>query len=553
MGDLGTFLSLIGRRRGWMLAGCAMALTSALSGIGLLAIAGWYVGSAALAAGTGLVIFGISVRVLLRGFAVARVLGRYAERLVTHEATFRLLADIRLWFLECAIPLAPLKLGGFRGGDLLSRIVADVDALDGLYLRLLVPSVVAVVVAGAMLVLLGAFSPVIAVTVLALLATAGLVVPAWMRRIGDASGAESVTAAADARTALVDMTQGMAELTAHGALDRQLAIIAEAEERLIEAQRHQAALAGLSAALSGLAANLAMLAVLWLGSQAIAAGGMAPAVLAMLVLAVIASFEAVSPLAAAYQLVGRIRTAAGRVLEIAHAPPSVTEPEAPTQMPTGNDIALVGLTARHEAAIAPALDRIDLSITEGARLALVGPSGSGKSSLLTVLLRFLDYESGTLSIGGVDAKTLSGDALRGRMAMLSQASQIFAASLRDNLLIGRPDATDSDLTAALENAGLGDFFTDLPQGLDTWLGEGGVAVSGGQARRVALARVYLKDAPILLLDEPTEGLDAESERDVLARLAKIMIGRTTIMVTHHPAGLDLMDRVIRLEAGRLVE
>ncbi|MEQ8394531.1 thiol reductant ABC exporter subunit CydC [Thalassobaculum sp.] len=548
MFDLVALLALARRRAGWLAVGAAFAVTATVSGIVLMGLAGGLVAGAA-AGGA------LTAIVWLRVLAIGRTSARYLERLTTHEATFRVLADLRLWFFERAIPLAPARLGGWRGGDLMARLVSDIDALDGLYLRLVTPTVVALLTALGLAVVLGSISPMVAVVVIALMAFAGIGVPALAERAGRRIGSEQIEASARLRVALVDLVQGMADLSANQALDRQAMAIAEAEANHEAALRRQATIAAFSGAASQIIVQLALVAVVLGGAALSAAASGHGALIAVAVLVTLAAFEAVAPLPLAWQLLGRTKAAARRVREIADATPAVLDPPEGRRRkaPSSTALALEGVSFRYPGSGAVALSGIDISVPDGGKLGIAGPSGAGKSTLLSLLLRFHDPDAGRLTLGGVDLRDLTVADLHGCIGVLSQATSILAGSLRDNLAIAAPGAGDAALRQALEQAGLGGFAAALPEGLDTWLGEAGVAVSGGEARRIALARVLLKDAPILLLDEPTEGLDAETERAVLDVLLPLMAGRTVITISHRPAALSAMDRVVHLESGRIVE
>lgn len=546
MADLLALLALARRRAGWMLLGAGFAVAATAAGMALLGLAGGMV--------AGVAVGGAAIGIgWLRALAVARTGGRYLERLTTHEATFRVLADLRLWFFERAIPLAPARLGGWRGGDLMARLVSDIDALDGLYLRLLTPAVVALLAAAGVTVMLGSLSWALAGLALGLMAIAGIGVPALAERAGRRTGAGQVAAAARLRVAVVDLVQGMADLAANQALGRQAEAIAAAEDAHEAALRRQAGIAAVSGAASQLLAQLALVAVV-LGIAALGPAVTGASAVAVAVLVTLAAFEAVAPLPLAWQLLGRTRAAARRVLEVAEATPAVLDPPAGRRraVPASTAVAFEGVHFSYPRAARPALDGVDLAVPAGGRLGIAGPSGAGKSTLLALLLRFEDPGAGRITLGGVDLRDLAVADLHARIGVLSQATAILAGTLRENLEIAAPDAGDAALLDALGRAGLETFAAALPDGLDTWLGEAGVAVSGGEARRIALARVLLKDAPLLLLDEPTEGLDAETERAVLAALEPAMAGRTVIAISHRPAPLAAMQRVVRLEGGRVV-
>lgn len=550
MADLLALLGLARRRAGWMLLGAGFAVAATAAGMALLGLAGGMLaGVAAGGVAAGGAVAGIGG---LRALALGRTGARYLERLTTHEATFRVLADLRLWFFARAIPLAPARLGGWRAGDLMARLVSDIDALDGLYLRLLTPSLVALLAAAGLAVVLGSVSWAVAGMALGLLALAGLGVPALAERAGRRTGASQVAAGARLRVAVVDLVQGMADLAANQALGRQAAAITAAEDAHEAALRRQAAIAALAGACTQLVAQLALVAVV-LGLAALGPAVAGGSAVAVAVLVTLAAFEALAPLPLAWQLLGRTRAAARRVREVAEAAPAVLDPPAAQRLPapTSTAVAFEAVRFAYPGADRPALDGIDLAVPDGGRLGIAGPSGAGKSTLLALLLRFEDPGAGRITLGGVDLRDLAVTDLHARIGVLSQATAILAGTLRENLAIAAPDAADATLLDALGRAGLSGFTAALPDGLDTWLGEAGVAVSGGEARRIALARVLLKDAPLLLLDEPTEGLDAETERAVLAALQPAMSGRTVIAISHRPAPLAAMQRVVRLEGGRI--
>lgn len=538
MADLLYFTRLIAGRSGWMLLGVATSLLAVGFGLALLGIAG--------AVAVGAVIAGAWT---LRPIALGRALFRYLEKLTTHEATFRILSDIRVWFFDQVTPLVPGRIGGLRAGELLSRLVGDVDALDGLYIQLLTPSVVAMIAAVTLAVVLGVVAPGVAVAVLLLLALAGLGVPAVSERAGRAAGRAQVETVGRLRQQVIDITQGLTDLIANQAVGRAVDaadIQAEAHGRAV---RHQATIAAIGAAATQVLTQAALVAVLMVG---VAAGTEVGPMLAIAAFVTLAAFEAVAPLTVAYQMLGRTRLAGRRLREVAETAPAVMDPPETLDVPTATDIRVEGLRFSYPGVEAPVLDGLSLTVAQGDHVAIVGPSGSGKSTLFALLLRFHDPEAGVIRIGGVDLRAIGQAAHHARLGVLSQGTPILAGTLRDNLLLGSPQAAPRAVEDALRAAGLETFVAELPNGLDTWLGEAGVSVSGGEARRIALARVILRDAPILLLDEPTEGLDAETERAVLAALVPAMRDKTVLMITHRQAVAEAMDRVVHLEAGRLV-
>lgn len=546
MGDLWRFLTLMRPRIGWVIAGILTSLLTTAAGIALLGLVGGLVVGGTLVGGaamTGLV---------LRGLAVLRGGGRYAEKLSTHQATFRVIADLRVWFFDRAIPLAPAKLGGVRAGDLLSRMVSDIDALDGLYQQILVPTTVALVLAVPVGLILADVAPYVAWLALGALVIAAIVIPAIAEACGRSAGRQQLEHTAELRTATVDQIQGLTDLLANEAEGRHRAKIAEIAGARDRAGLRAAVVAAVSAAGSQALGQGTVVLVVVLGALAIQAGQTDLQSVGIAAFVVLAAFEAVAPLPFAYQMLGRTRAAARRILQIADAAPAVVDPVTRQPMPSSNALELTGIGFRYPGAESAVLEDIDMRIEAGERVALVGPSGSGKSTLISLILRFHDPDSGTVRLGGVDLRSLSLAELHGRIGMLSQTSPILAGTLRDNLAIADPEASDARMAATLEACGLMRFLDGLPSGLDTWLGETGARVSGGQARRIALARVMLKDAPILLLDEPTEGLDAETERALIETLKPLVEERTVLIISHRPAAANLAQRVVRMEAGRFL-
>jgi len=549
MRDLWPFLKLF-RRHSWRMAfGALLMLVTLLAGIGLLGLSGWFITGSALA-GLGLLgasgfnIFTPSAGI--RAAALIRTAGRYAERLVNHEATFRLLADLRRWLFAKAIPLDTEQVSRLTGGDLLTRLTADIEALDNLYLRVVAPSLVAVVTAVAILVPLGWIDPLVALVTAALMLVSGILVPALAARLGAGAGSEIVGIGARLRTRAVDGIQGLADLRAFGAEGRQLEAIATDTHDVIVRQRRMSSVTGLSSALSMMAAGGAVWVALFLVVGYVDKDRLDGPMAALVVFVVMAIFEATAPLPLAYQFLGRTRAAARRLLEIADMQPRIRDPEHPAPLPERFDLRFEGVTFGYGRTV---LDNVRLDLPAGRTAVLLGPSGSGKSTLAQLALRLIDPAAGRVTLGGVDLRDLRQEDLHSRIAYVSQNTHLFAADIRDNLLIARPDATNDELWEALEVVDLADFVESLPDGILTWVGENGVLLSGGQARRLALARALLKNAPVMILDEPTEGLDAATEATILRALRPRLAGRTVLLTTHREGLVRGGDLVWRLDGG----
>ena len=550
MKDLVRLLRLFRPFAGWMLGGIALSTTVVLANAGLLALAGWFIAAMAIAGlgGPGVEYFAPAAGI--RALAILRTGGRYGERLVTHEATFRLLARLRAWFYAHLEPLAPSRLQQYRGGDLLSRIRSDIDSLDNLYLRVIAPSVAAAVGAIAMLAFLATFSPSIALVDGGGLLLAGIALPLVAQRLGRGPGGRGVALRSDLRAAVSETVRGLGELTIYRADERQRLEVSRLGGESVAEGRRLAIIGAVGSALSALSSHLTMWVALLLAIQLVDARALSGPELAMIAVFVLASFEAAAALPLAFQSIGETLAAARRIFEIIDAAPSVTEPARPAAVPTRFDLRIEGLRMRYSDDAPWALDSVDCFVPQGGSLGIVGPSGVGKTSLLNVLLRFWDYQEGIVEIGGVSLRDLGGEEIRGLCTVVAQHTHLFNASVRANLLLARQGASDAELINALRDAALLDEILSMPEGLDTFVGETGTRLSGGQARRLAVARAFLKDAPILVLDEPTEGLDAASEHLVLRGVAALMKGKTTLLITHRPQALKLVDTRVDLAQFR---
>lgn len=538
MKPLLAILALWEERWPWLAFGLAASLASLGAGLSLMTQSGATV-AAAIAAGV------VAAPLLLRALGGMRVALRYLERLVTHSATFRALADLRVWFFRGLARGSAGGLGFQRAGDVLARLVGDVEALDGLYLRILVPLACALVLLPALALLLATRDVALALSVAALFAAASFLLPALAARATRAAGAELAAASGALRVSALDALTGLREVRAFGAEGRTLAAVQAREMTVHAAERRVAARTSLASAGAFLCGQAALLCVLlWAGT--LSAAAIAAAFL------VVAAFEAVGGLARAGALAGHANAAASRVLEAATAPPRVPEPARPSPMPSRSDLRFEAVCFRWSPDRPPVLDGLTLDIPQGARVAILGPSGSGKSTLAALALRLAAPQEGRVLLGGADVSAMSSAALRTRVVWLGQATHLFDDSIRANLLLARPDADDAALWAALDAARIGDLARGLPDGLDSWVGEGGARFSGGEGRRLALARALLSPAPVLILDEPAAGLDAETERAFFATLNETAQGRTIVLIAHRLTGVERLDRIWRLSAGRAV-
>jgi len=536
---------------GWLLLGTLAGLATLLANVGLLALSGWFITAMAAAGIAGTSINYFTPAAIIRGLAMLRTGGRYAERVVTHEATFRLIADLRVWFYRHIEPLAPAALSAYRSGELLNHLQKDIDRLDAVYLRIAMPIVIAGVSVLLFTLFMAWYDPLLALVNLGYLLFGGLVLPLWINRMSARPGRAQVQLAAEMRTLAVDSVQGLSELIAFGADDAKAQEFMHANRRWLDAQDRLQRVQSLADAGQSLLAQLALWSILLLGIPLAHAAQLSAPNLAMLALFSLASFEAIVPLPAAFGILSETAEAARRLFAVVDTRPAVAEPQQPVLPPEQGDIRFGRVSLRYSDESEAALQDIDLLLPAGSRTLLQGPSGSGKTSIVNLLLRFWDPSSGHISFGGVDLKQMHSEHWRTRVALVSQHTQLIAGSIRDNLSLAQPGADEAALLAACAQAQILDFIESLPDGLDTWVGETGAKVSGGQARRIAIARALLKPTPLLILDEPTEGLDQHTERLVMRSLEPLLQDRTVLLITHRPLDIGGFDQVLSLHRGRL--
>ncbi len=554
LGKSRRLLAMLYPYRLWMAGGASLAALAALAAIGLMAVSGWFIAAMALAGASGAAINYYTPAAAIRACAILRSGGRYGDRVITHEATLRSLAGLRSWLFRRLIPLVPARLAALRSADLLARLRADIDALEHFYLAVLVPAAVASLSLAVGLLVALLVLPAAAAALLLGALSAGLLLPAWMQRRAAGDAAQTVRDAAILRGMLLDAIHGHSELLAWGGVAAHTARIERHAAGLDARRRRVELLQAVTGGSAGVLAQLTLLVVLALGLAAVHRGTVAPPLLVMLSLLTLASFETIAPLSEALAQWRGTLASAGRVLELVDASPAFIEPDTSAPLPEAPDIVFENVHLRYAEDLPWALDGVDLVLAAGARVAVVGPSGAGKSSLVAALLKFYPLQKGRVWVGGWPVDALQGDAVRRRIAVIEQRTVLFNLSLLENLLLAAPDADAGRIERAVSLAQLERFVASLPEGYDTVLGEAGARVSGGEARRIAIARALLRDAPVLVLDEPTEGLDAHTARDLYAALDAAARNRTLLLITHRVSGLaHLVDEVVVMAAGRLVE
>ncbi|MGD6753295.1 thiol reductant ABC exporter subunit CydD [Streptomyces sp. BH105] len=526
----------------------ALALGSA---VGLMATSGWLISRASQMPP---VLYLMVAVTATRAFGIGRAIFRYLERLVSHDAVLRMLADTRVAVYRRLERLAPAGLRTTRRGDLLSRLVADVDALQDYWLRWLLPASAAALVGVGSVAFTAWLLPAAGAVLAAGLLLAGVGVPMLSGAVSRRAERRLAPARGALATKVAELLTGTAELTVSGALPRRNREAAEADSVLTRIASRAATATALGDGLTALITGLTVAAAALVGIQGVRSGQLHGVSLAVVVLTPLAAFEAVLGLPLAVQHRQRVRKSAERVYEVLDAPEPVREPERPAQAPRDPfPLAVRGLTARYEGQERDALADLDLTLERGRRVAVVGPSGSGKTTLAQVLLRFLDADAGTYTLGGVDAAALDGDAVRRLVGLCAQDAHLFDSSLRENLLLAKKDATEDELWAVLGRVRLQEWAQALPDGLDTLVGEHAARLSGGQRQRLALARALLADFPVLVLDEPAEHLDLETADALTADLLDVTRGRTTVLITHRLAGLEAVDEVLVLDGGRVAQ
>ncbi|MCW2095652.1 cysteine/glutathione ABC transporter ATP-binding protein/permease CydC [Lelliottia sp. SL45] len=541
------------KRHKWMLTlGIVLAIVTLLASIGLLTLSGWFLSASAVAGVAGLYSFNYMLPAAgVRGTAIARTAGRYFERLVSHDATFRVLQHLRIFTFSKLLPLSPAGLARFRQGELLNRVVADVDTLDHLYLRVISPLVGAFVVIVTVTLGLCVLDVPIALTLGGIMLLTLLLLPPLFYRAGKSTGENLTRLRGDYRQQLTSWLQGQAELTIFGASRRYRAQMESTELSWHEAQRRQSELTALSQAVMMLIGGVAVIAMLWMASGGVGGNTQPGALIALFVFCALAAFEALAPVTGAFQHLGQVIASAVRITQITEQKPEVAFTAQHDVAPQSVALQLKDVTFAYDGQAQNALDAISLTIPAGKHVAVLGRTGCGKSTLLQLLTRAWDPSRGEIHFNDTPLTEFSEPALRKAVSVVPQRVHLFSATLRDNLLLASPQASDSDLSAVLEQVGLQKLLED--DGLNSWLGEGGRQLSGGELRRLAVARALLHDAPLMLLDEPTEGLDATTESQILDLLAQVMKNKTVLMVTHRLRGLANFDQIIVMDNGQIIE
>ncbi len=546
------FLALY--RRHWfrISLGILLAFITLLASISLLTLSGWFLAASALAGLAGILTFNYMLPAGgVRGAAIIRTAARYAERVVSHDATFRVLSHLRVFTFRKILPLSPAGIAKFRQAELLNRLVADVDTLDHLYLRVISPLISALAIIAVITFGLSWFDPYLAMTLGGIMLALLLLLPILFYRAGKPIGRGLTALRSQYRTQLTTWLQGHAELVVFGALNRFRSDLNQIEHHWLQRQKQQANLGALSQALMVLATGLTLTLILWLAAGGIGTYSQPGALIALFVFAALAAFEALGPVAGAFQHLGHVIASAERVANLIAQKPEVTFTQHDLVKPAQVAIEIDNISFTYPEQPQPVLRNINLRITQGEHIALLGRTGCGKSTLLQLLTRAWDVQQGEIRFNSTPIADYSETSLRSMMSVVSQRVHIFSSTLRDNLLLASPTASDEHLAHALKCVGLDSLL--INDGLNMWMGDGGRQLSGGEQRRLGLARALLHTAPVILLDEPTEGLDAETEQHILALIREHCRDKTLVLITHRLSGLEHLDRICILDGGELLE
>jgi thiol reductant ABC exporter CydC subunit len=541
---LGRLLGLADAPRPRAALAAGLGALTVILGAGLMATAGYLISRASERPA----VLSLTVAIVgVRFFGLSRPLTRYLERLASHDLALRVLGRVRVQVYREIEPLAPAQLEGYRHGDLLARMVADVDALQNLHLRAVGPPLVALLAGAVVVGVAAAFLPAAGVVLAVGLVAGGVIVPALAGWLGRRGGRRQAAARGELSAELVEVLRAAPELVAYGGAAQVQARLRAADGALVRLARRDALVGGLADG-AGLAVVGATVAgVLAVAVRASADGHLDRVLIAMLALLALASFEAVQPLAAAARELSVTLAAGGRVLDLADRQAAVVDPVAPLPAPSWPfAVALENVRARYAPGERAALEGVSLRLEPGCRVALVGPSGAGKTTVVNLLLRFLDPEAGRVTLAGRDLREYRQEDVRRAIAVAGQDSHLFSASIRENVCLARPGASDEDVEAALRQARLWSWVAGLSDGLDTAVGEEGRELSGGQRQRLVLARALLVDAPVLVLDEPTAHLDPPTARALVDDVFAAAGDRSVLLITHRAEGLDLVEEIIRI-------
>lgn len=533
----------------WMLLAAFTGFLTVGSSVGLLMTSAYIIARAALH--PSVAVLAVAV-VGVRFFGISRGIFRYIERNISHEVTFRILAKLRVWFYRAVEPLAPARLLQYKSGDLLSRVIGDIEALEHFYIRVLAPPAVALLIVILMWFLFNLFSSAFAFILILFLLAAGVGIPLLTQLLSNKVGKELVSLRSQLSVMTIDGVQGLADLLAFGQAGEHFTAMEQLNKKLVDLQRRMTVISGLHESLTTLLMNTAVFVLLIAAIPQVSATLLDGVYLSVLVMGTMAAFEAVMPLPQAAQYLQNNLEAAERLFEITDAKPLVAETAKASASVQGT-IKFNHVTFSYTENDSPVLTDLCFEIHRGEKIAIVGPSGAGKSSIANLLLRFWDFQQGEIKIGDTLLKDISGESMRAEIGFISQNAYFFNGSIKENLLLAKPDASDNEMISACRAAHIHNFCAHLANGYDTQIGEHGLFISGGERQRLAIARMLLKGSTIMIYDEPTANLDVLTEQKILQTIWALAKEKTTILITHRLVGLENADKILVLKNGKIAE
>lgn len=532
-----------------MLGATSLGVATILSSIGLMATSAYIIASAALHPA----LYTLQLAITgVRFFGISRGVFRYFERLISHNVTFRILGYMRVWFYEKIEPLAPARLTSFQSGDLLSRIVSDIETLENLFVRVLYPPFVFIFVLLIVSIFMALFSYRLVIVLGLFMLGGAILIPTLSFSAARKDGRLMLRFRGNLYKKIVDTIDGLPDLLVFGYETKQLKHIDNSASGLMKTEKKMGYLEGVENALLLLVSSLGAISVLILAIKLAEIGKIRGVMIPVLSLTALTAFEAIIPLPGAAKLLESIVEAGNRLFEIVDQKPAVEDPPKPAKPPKKYEISVNNVTFSYSPDVT-VLKSVTFNVREGGKIAIVGPSGAGKSTIANLLVRFWDYDSGSIKISGTELKSFSQHTARSLISLMTQRTYLFTGTIKENLLLGRPDATDEEIIEASKLARLHEFVKKLPEGYDTSVGEYGEFLSGGERQRVALARIILKNSPIIVLDEPTSNLDPITERAILDDIFENLQEKTIIFITHRLNHMELMDEIIVLKRGKIVE
>ena len=549
MSNLIPFIKLFKKNLWWMILGLSLSYATVLSSIGLMSLSGWFISAAAYSSLSYAIASKFNYFLPAAGvrfFSLMRILNRYGERIITHDATFQSLSDIRVWFYSKIEPLAPGHELFSKSGDLLTGIINDIEALDNLYIRVLIPNIVSFLTLIFVFFFFCFFSINIALITILLTFIILFFVPIIIAKLANNITDKIAQVMSELKVKIIEYTKGYAELKLYCQDSSFLEEIMHCNNKLMNMQYKISRYTGIGSAFSMLLFGINIVLVIWFASELVFSGYLNGAFIALLVLAVMAFFELFYPVSISYQYLGKSISSAKRILGFVNNKPEITFLSNYPVLSSKYNIDVKNIAFSYPNRSTPVLCGFSASFIQGEKVALMGPTGCGKSTLLDLLARAIDCDHGSISINGTDIKLISEDELRSSITIISQREYMFSGTLKDNLLIAKNNITDDELYNVIELVGLGQFVNDLKDRLDTWIGEGGCKLSGGQKKRLSLARAFLRSTPIILLDEPTEGLDSVSINKIFHSINTYLKDKLIIISTHDKSFASEMDRIIYL-------